>query len=304
MKKVLFFRDYKKTSGGHIKVRDYFQHCQNHPGLDPYIYFTPNSSDTHDSLWGDIARKKIVRDCTISPYDFLFVAGKDWEFLPDDMGAKRIVNLIQHVRHGDPTDVRFSFLRRSAFRICVSAQVREAIASNAMGEIVVINNGVPLNLFHAAAEKTPGSILIWARKNRSLGIELHSRLAERGLDVKLLKEALPRKNFARELGKTDIFVALPHHTEGFYLPALEAMASGCAVICSDAIGNRDFCIDGETCLMPPFDDLEAHLLMMDRLLTCHNLKQQICRNGLTKSHSYSLEAERKEFYSFLHNFVL
>ena len=38
--------------------------------------------------------------------------------------------------------------------------------------------------------------------------------------------------------------------EGFCLPALESMATGGAVVCTDAHGNRDFCVDGENCLMP------------------------------------------------------
>ena len=37
--------------------------------------------------------------------------------------------------------------------------------------------------------------------------------------------------------------------EGFCLPVLESMATGGAVVCTDAHGNRDFCVDGENCLM-------------------------------------------------------
>ena len=46
-----------------------------------------------------------------------------------------------------------------------------------------------------------------------------------------------------------VFVQTSVH-EGFCLPALEAMATGGAVVCTDAHGNRDFCVDGENCLMP------------------------------------------------------
>ena len=31
------------------------------------------------------------------------------------------------------------------------------------------------------------------------------------------------------------------------------MATGGAVVCTDAHGNRDFCVDGENCLMPEPD---------------------------------------------------
>ena len=40
-----------------------------------------------------------------------------------------------------------------------------------------------------------------------------------------------------------VFVQTSTH-EGFALPPLEAMATGGAVVCTDAHGNRDFCVDG------------------------------------------------------------
>ena len=46
-----------------------------------------------------------------------------------------------------------------------------------------------------------------------------------------------------------VFVQTSTH-EGFCLPPLESMATGGAVVCTDAHGNRDFCVDGENCLMP------------------------------------------------------
>jgi GT2 family glycosyltransferase len=46
-----------------------------------------------------------------------------------------------------------------------------------------------------------------------------------------------------------VFVQTSVH-EGFCLPPLESMATGGAVVCTDAHGNRDFCVDGENCLIP------------------------------------------------------
>ena len=46
-----------------------------------------------------------------------------------------------------------------------------------------------------------------------------------------------------------VFVQTSTH-EGFCLPPLEAMATGGAVVCTDAHGNRDFCVDGGNCLIP------------------------------------------------------
>ncbi len=51
------------------------------------------------------------------------------------------------------------------------------------------------------------------------------------------------------LCQATVFVQTSTH-EGFALPPLEAMATGAAVVCTDAHGNRDFCLDGVNCLMP------------------------------------------------------
>jgi hypothetical protein len=45
-------------------------------------------------------------------------------------------------------------------------------------------------------------------------------------------------------------VHLPASVEGAYMPALESMALGTVVVCPDAVGNRGFCRDGDTCLVP------------------------------------------------------
>jgi len=51
------------------------------------------------------------------------------------------------------------------------------------------------------------------------------------------------------LNRGAVFLQTSEH-EGFCLPILEAMATGAAVVCTDAHGNRDFCVDGDNCLMP------------------------------------------------------
>lgn len=51
------------------------------------------------------------------------------------------------------------------------------------------------------------------------------------------------------LNQATVFLQTSVH-EGFCLPILEAMAAGAAVVCTDAHGNRDFCVDGDNCLMP------------------------------------------------------
>lgn len=52
------------TAGGHIKVRDYFDHCLAYPCLVPEIYFTPASFEAPHwgTIFGEIRAECIVKD--------------------------------------------------------------------------------------------------------------------------------------------------------------------------------------------------------------------------------------------------
>jgi len=76
--------------------------------------------------------------------------------------------------------------------------------------------------------------------------------------------------------------------EGFALPPLEAMAAGCAVVCTDAHGNRDFCVDGENCLMPePAPDAVAAAIA--RLLDDRALRERLVAAGRETARHYGWE---------------
>ncbi|MFT4211437.1 MAG: glycosyltransferase family 4 protein [Microbacterium sp.] len=76
----------------------------------------------------------------------------------------------------------------------------------------------------------------------------------------------PRDAAVNELyNRATLFVQTSRH-EGFCLPILEAMAAGCPVITTDSHGNRDFCVDGENCVIVPQDDDAALAAAIRRLL--------------------------------------
>lgn len=299
MRKILFVRKFKKLSGGQIKVREYFEHCLQHPELEPFVYFTPDSNFAQSPLWRELPAERIVRELAPENYDALFLAGKDWDLLPENLGGVKIINLVQHVKHAEAGNDRFAYLARPAYRICVSQEVCDAIAPHVNGPLRFIPNGVSLDLFRSKAEKARNAILIWARKNPALGRRLHETLLSRGLGSSLLVDYLPREKFAEALQRANIFVALTNSTEGFYLPALEGMASGCAVVCADAVGNRSFCVHEQTCLMPKWGEYEEHLAMIERLVHDEGLKETLRRNGISRAQTFSLQNERARFYDFL-----
>ena len=94
-----------------------------------------------------------------------------------------------------------------------------------------------------------------------------------------------------------VFVQTSTH-EGFALPPLEAMATGAAVVCTDAHGNRDFCADGVNCLMAQarVEDVSAAIA---RLLADPQLRERLGRAGIETAQEYAWERRidaLEEFY--------
>ena len=76
--------------------------------------------------------------------------------------------------------------------------------------------------------------------------------------------------------------------EGFALPPLEAMAAGAAVVCTDAHGNRDFCVDGVNCLMPE-PTPAAVGAALQRLLGDRQLRERLGAAGIETAQEYAWE---------------
>jgi GT2 family glycosyltransferase/glycosyltransferase involved in cell wall biosynthesis len=94
-----------------------------------------------------------------------------------------------------------------------------------------------------------------------------------------------------------VFVQTSTH-EGFCLPALESMATGGAVVCTDAHGNRDFCVDGENCLMPE-PDVESVSAALARLLADPQLRARLGRAGIETAAEFAWERRIDALEAFL-----
>jgi glycosyltransferase involved in cell wall biosynthesis len=94
-----------------------------------------------------------------------------------------------------------------------------------------------------------------------------------------------------------VFIQTSTH-EGFCLPALESMATGGAVVCTDAHGNRDFCSDGENCLMPEASR-EAVSVALVRLLGDGELRERVGQAGIETAAEYAWERRIDALEAFL-----
>jgi hypothetical protein len=81
------------------------------------------------------------------------------------------------------------------------------------------------------------------------------------------------------------FVQTSRH-EGFGLPIIEAMATGCPVITTDSHGNRDFCFDEVNCLVVEQDDVEGLARAIERLMADPELQEKLRTAGLQTAQKY------------------
>jgi trehalose-6-phosphate synthase len=71
------------------------------------------------------------------------------------------------------------------------------------------------------------------------------------------------------------------------------------VICPDAIGNRDFCRAGETCLMPSYDLEGFQAAFHEALSLPAETKQRMIENGFKETFKHDIAAERKAYVELI-----
>jgi hypothetical protein len=311
MKTVLFHRDFRLLSGGHVKVWHYFQHFMAFEGFSPRIFFTPESSFSKDNPW-HLLSDKVAREWAPYDADLLFLAGLDWASLaPADRSRppRPVLNLIQGVRHATPDSQLYHYLENPAVRICVSQPVADAI--EATGKV----NG-PIHVIPAALDFTElpqqvngwedreRDVLILAIKNREFGRAITDRLARRGFTTKLVDRQLPRSLYLNELAKSRIGVFLPLAEEGFYLPPLEAMALDVLSVCPDCVGNREYLRHESNGFIPAYT-VDAIFEVAEALLeSTRSDVGRILNKARDSLRRHCLYTERAELFELLSHYEI
>lgn len=303
---VFFHRDYLRFQGGHLKVYHYFQHLKGSSLYKPQIYFTDRSIQDDSNPW---KLQETLDNWEPAKADILFLAGLDWHAVIDraDFRKKKgqipVINLIQGLSHADPQDIKYKFLKEYAIRICVSKQVEDALIATGQvnGPLFTIPNGLDLSSLPASLtyNQKDIDILIVAIKKPNLGRDIKKGFSSYALNIDLITELLPRKLFLELLSRSKICLCLPHFEEGFYLPALEAMALGAIVICPDCIGNRDFCIDQKNCFVPTYDQDSIAMTVDSALDLSLQSRLSLLTNASATAIQHSLKHEAEQFLAIL-----
>lgn len=312
---VWFHRRFLRLTGGHLKHAHYFEHVRRLTGYVPRISFTaePGASLQPDQrrLWPP--RKGVYAErWRPSRRDIFFLAGLDWRYLIDnglDALPNPRINLVQHF-HAHKNAELSSYLKQRAVRICVSEEVADAIRATGQvnGPVFTIENGMqtpPLVALHRfAADLLPRrrrSVIVVGYKRPDLASALSGRLADAKVPHHLLLDFLPREQFLAALAGAEVTVCLPDAEEGFYLPALEAMACGSVLVTLDCVGNRSFCRNHQNCLIAPEDPDTLTAATIHALTLFPKARKALRRQADETVRQHSLAKERQRFHEILGN---
>lgn len=305
MRSVLFFRTFRRFTGGHLKVWHYSKHVEHSREYRPEVCFTPGSQWDSSNPWfnGD---PRPPQDCCSTRADVLFLAGSDWRAWDERQGEVRpvpTINLIQHVRHARPDDRRYPFLARRAVRICVSEEVGQAVSDARLtnGPTFVIPNGLDRAELPRPIPnpEKPVELLIAAPKEPRLGQELTRRLERLGRRCDLLTARLPRSEFLGRVNRARVTLFLPHRSEGFYLPALEGMALETVVVCPDCHGNRSFCLPGHNAFRPAYTPAAILTAVEDARSASAAEREVMLGHARATVAQHHLQKEREAFLRIL-----
>jgi hypothetical protein len=300
---MLFYRQFHGFSGGHLKYWHYYNHVRASGLYKTQIYFTPDSIWNNTNPWLS-EHQHSIKTWHPQDADCLFLAGLDWQAVPESERhhfSRPIINLIQHIRHADPNDPRYAFLGHRAVRICVSAEVAEALQASGRvnGPIFVNPNGLDIKPLNENKSERKIPILIAGLKQPELAQALHAHLHQQGYTAQLLSTPHPRQEFLNYVQNAAITVFLPHQTEGFYLPALEGMALGTLVICPDCIGNRSFCVPEQNCLQPSLNLVDLANAVLRAIYFTPEQRNSLMTHAKQMAYHYSIVREQTQFINIV-----
>ena len=255
-RRMLFVRDFQMYSGGHGKVFDWFRHVGSHPGWSSALWLTPRSRRGVGNPWVDAGIEPLSGErCPVECFDALFLAGMDWEWV-QPLPGQPVINLIQSLRHADALDPRFPYLRNPALRIAVSREIARLVTKVGCSppQVEVVPAAIDVSALRAQAlraRQVPGlpNAFVDGTKDVALGQAVANLLERNGVPCTCIVTPIPRHTYLGRLARATVAILLPAAREGFYLPAMEAMAMGVPVVTCDAGGNREYLRPGVNALV-------------------------------------------------------
>ena len=115
---------------------------------------------------------------------------------------------------------------------------------------------------------------------------------------------LPSTNQLREIYNDASVFLHPSTNEGWGLPALEAMACGCALIAADNRGIRDFVVTDKNAFVVPVKRPDLLAEKLHEVLTNHDLRVRLAREAQHSAQRFTWERAAVSFEKVLTNDVI
>ena len=319
-RRLLFHRSWTKfnggTSGGQIKVRDAFNHALHSSTFQPFVYFGEETVwyDNPGNVWTDLKEQGLSK-WELQEGDMAFFSGHDWKVMDESIRKKPpipVINIAQPRQIMLP-DARKGYLKHPAIRIAKSSIGKKILEDYGVnGPVYYIPDAIDLSLLPPPNPAPDLDVLIVGLKHPGMAKNLLRRLKRFNFwkfpkykfEIQIPPKLPTRMDFIHLLNRAKIAVFLPldeeRGAEGFYLPALEGMALKKLVICPYAVGNIDFCIHGETCLQPEYNEDALYKAILTALSMSEDQKQQMIAKGFAMTDNHTLEKERTSILNLIH----
>lgn len=185
--------------------------------------------------------------------------------------------------------------------ITVSHPLASAVKQSFGRSATVISPSIDTAMFKPAAKD---HLIAFMTRRNWIGIEEILALAKPssfGIDR---IQGLTHAEVACRLSRASIFLAAGY-SEGFGLPSLEAMASGCLVVGFAGGGGLEFMEDGVNCLLAEDGNSEeaAEKLKLAMRLVSENRHRDLVENAIQTARKFSPEREEKELLAFWTEFL-
>lgn len=91
----------------------------------------------------------------------------------------------------------------------------------------------------------------------------------------------------------------PSVNDGWDLPCTEAMKCGCALLCTDIAGHKEYARDGETAFLAPAEDANQLADRLVQLINDTEARNTIIKNGLIEAEKYTLASSYSQLVTII-----
>ena len=202
--------------------------------------------------------------------------------------------------------------------ISISDFCANEIYNSSKQKSTVISNGLESEFFSDSYKKEKENYILWiGSKNKHKGFKYFLnaiyRVREKYPNIKIITaegalKVLDNSEIIKVNGDLELLKKLYSNakvfvcsslSEGFGLPALEAMACGCPVVTTDTGGCREYAANNYNSLIVPIKDSKALADAIIEILSNEELAERLAKNGFESAQNFRWEKAIDKIYKFL-----